>query len=103
MQSQPEYHGLRSHQIAGFKVSDFKIFRGGMPPDPPGNLRAFGMHMATLHNFSLFQQSPFPCLKRGTRKLTYLFIGHCDTYFVQHHSDSTQKYTEVDIKICRDI
>ena len=38
--------------------------------------------------------------KSGTRKFKYLVIGHCDTYFVQHHSDSTQKYTEVDIKIC---
>ena len=36
--------------------------------------------------------------KNGTRKFKYLVIGHCDTYFVQHHSDSTQKYTEVDIK-----
>ena len=32
MQSQPEYHGLRSHQIAGFKVSDFKIFRTPLAP-----------------------------------------------------------------------
>merc|ERR1712148_15503 len=35
--------------------------------------------------------------KNGTRKFKYLVIGHCDTYFVQHHSDSTQKYTDVDI------
>ena len=27
--------------------------------------------------------------KNGTRKFKYLVIGHCDTYFVQHHSDST--------------
>ena len=32
------------------------------------------------------------------RKYAYLVISHPKNYFVKHHSDSTHKYSEVDIK-----
>jgi hypothetical protein len=36
--------------------------------------------------------------KSGTRKYKFLVIGKQDTYFVRHHSDSSYKYSEADIK-----
>ena len=36
--------------------------------------------------------------KNGKRKYSYLVISHSKTYFVKHHSDSTHKYSEVEIK-----
>jgi hypothetical protein len=39
--------------------------------------------------------------KNGTWKYKFLVIGKQDTYFVRHHSDSSYKYSEADIKgIC---
>jgi hypothetical protein len=32
------------------------------------------------------------------RKYAYLVISHRKHYFVKHHSDSTQKYSEIEIK-----
>ena len=36
--------------------------------------------------------------KNGKKKYSYLVIGHSRNYFVKLHSDSTHKYSEVDIK-----
>ena len=36
--------------------------------------------------------------KNGKRKYSYIVISHSRNYFVKHHSDSTHKYFEVDIK-----
>jgi hypothetical protein len=36
--------------------------------------------------------------KNGKRKCSYLVVNHSRTYFVIHDSDSTHKYSEVDIK-----
>ena len=36
--------------------------------------------------------------KNGTRKFKYIVIGHHDSYFVKHHTDSSHKYTEVEVK-----
>jgi hypothetical protein len=36
--------------------------------------------------------------KNGKRIYSYLVVSHSRTYFVIHDSDSTQKYSEVDIK-----
>ena len=36
--------------------------------------------------------------KNGKRKYSYLVVNHSRTYFVIHDSDSTHKYSEVDIK-----
>ena len=36
--------------------------------------------------------------KSGKRKYSYLVIIHSKNYFVKLHSDSTHKYSEVDIK-----
>ena len=36
--------------------------------------------------------------KNGKRKYAYLVISHVNNYFVKNHSDSTHKYSEVDIK-----
>jgi hypothetical protein len=35
--------------------------------------------------------------KNGKRKYSYLVISHKKHYFVEYHSDSTQKYSEVEI------
>jgi hypothetical protein len=36
--------------------------------------------------------------KNGKRKYAYLVTNHQKHYFVKHHSDSTHKYSEVEIK-----
>ena len=35
--------------------------------------------------------------KNGTRRYKYLVLGYNSSYFVKNHTDSTDKYTEVDI------
>ena len=35
--------------------------------------------------------------KNGNRKYKYLVLGHNETYFVKHHTDSNMKYNEDDI------
>ena len=42
-------------------------------------------------------------LKKKRRKYSYIVVSHYKTNFVRHHSDSTHKYSEVDIKATLEI
>ena len=72
-------------QIYSIKTYDFTTLYTTIPHDKL-KTRLFNMIDSCFFN------------KNGKRKYSYLVVNHSRTYFVIHDSDSTHKYSEVDIK-----
>ena len=68
-------------------ASYFKIFRGGMHPDPPRGAWALCTFPWILNQFPLFFHGPFPSLI-----LPYLIMGHnCGVYGLKVKRSASQE------------
>jgi hypothetical protein len=72
-------------QIYSTKTYDFRTLYTTIPHDK-SKTRLFGIIDSCFFN------------KNSKRKYSYLVVNYLRTYFVIHDSDSTHKYSEVDIK-----
>jgi hypothetical protein len=73
-------------QINSITTYDFSTLYTTIPHD---KLKSRLLHI--IDNWFFFN-------KNGKRKYSYLVISHQKHYFVKYHSDSTHKYSEVEIK-----